>query len=243
MPTSKASLSLAVRKQAITSGLSIFLNGDDLKSAVDHWVQNYRDKPTFAIQRFVQDVVQTYQLENQRREITQNLITKLNKTVLTEKIIATEVDESHSATFTDTHNGALLPTKPSEAITDNNRRKEVLEEMVPKFHYLEAFISIYTQFLGHLPKAEKSIFLKKALPSIKKNKILKNHKEVITDLYLNEVLPEVYEEAPEVLTEIINHLSFEMTKKYGAKLADDWLLQSVRSARMQHSDEIIDSLI
>ena len=110
MPTSKASLSLAVRKQAITSGLSIFLNGDDLNSAVDHWVQNYRDKPTFAIQRFVQDVVQTYQLENQRREITQNLITKLNKTVLTEKIIATEVDESHSATFTEAvRKGVLRP--------------------------------------------------------------------------------------------------------------------------------------
>ena len=236
MTTSKTPLSFTHRKQAIMLGLSAFLTGNDLEAATTYWVQHYKDKPTFAIQHFVQDIVTIYHLESQRRDITQKLITCLNKTVLSDKV--EEVIETSIPSANSQH-----PVLNAQLLTEEVDTSEDILDIFSEYYYLEAFISIYNQLLDCLPETEKADFFNQAISSIKKNKILKKHKATITHLYRHGTLSELYDDMPDVLSEILNHLSFEMAKQYGAHLADEWLLESVQVAREQHTDEVIDALI
>lgn len=238
MPTSQASISFTHRKQAITLGLSNFLTNKELEEAVNHWVEHYKDKPTFAIQRFVQDIVQTYHLESQKREITQNLITNLNHTLLVDKAKEFEHTDDAAKQATDQQ-----PVFHAEQNSEEVTISEDVLEIFSRYYYLEAFHSIYTNLISYLPEAEKTIFFKQAISSVKKNKILKKHKDAIINLYHQGTLPESYDDMTDVLSEILNHLSFEMTKSYGAHLADEWLLESIKAARAQYTDEIVDELI
>jgi hypothetical protein len=71
------SLEISKKRQAIERALGQFLPESILERVLNYWEQEYGEKPTFVLNRFVNDICNTADLQNQRKEMLRNVLQEL----------------------------------------------------------------------------------------------------------------------------------------------------------------------
>ena len=95
-------LTVMQKKQAIERGLSHYLQGTVLERVLNYWEQEYGDKPSFVLNRFMNDICNTDELRVQRKEMLKQVLCEMSaveKQVLldTQPKVQTEVPISASS--------------------------------------------------------------------------------------------------------------------------------------------------
>ena len=88
-------LSLTQKRAAIERGLSTHFANSKMSSVMKHWEENYGAKPSFVLNRFIQDICDTEELKQSRREILKQVIHEISTV---EKQIKLELKEETSLT-------------------------------------------------------------------------------------------------------------------------------------------------
>ncbi|CAB1217761.1 hypothetical protein [Acinetobacter bouvetii] len=71
-------LSVMQKKQAIERGLSHFMQGTVLERVLKYWEQEYGDKPSFVLNRFLNDICNTEELRFYRKDMLKQLISEMS---------------------------------------------------------------------------------------------------------------------------------------------------------------------
>ena len=107
-------LTVMQKKQAIERGLSHYLQGTVLERVLSYWEQEYGDKPSFVLNRFMNDICNTDELRIHRKEMLKQVLCEMSaveKQVLldTQPKVQTEVPISadFADAFFDLINGVL----------------------------------------------------------------------------------------------------------------------------------------
>ena len=107
-------LTVMQKKQAIERGLSHYLQGTVLERVLSYWEQEYGDKPSFVLNRFMNDICNTDELRVHRKEMLKQVLCEMSaveKQVLldTQPKVQTEVPISadFADAFFDLINGVL----------------------------------------------------------------------------------------------------------------------------------------
>lgn len=67
-------LTLDQKKQALAKGLSPFLQGNVLERVLQYWEQHYGNQPSFALNRFLQEICTTDELRLHRKEMLREVL-------------------------------------------------------------------------------------------------------------------------------------------------------------------------
>lgn len=71
-------LNLAQRREALEKGLQQFIHGTLLDSALRHWEQQYSMKPSFVLNRFLNDICTTEELRFYRKDMLKQVLYELS---------------------------------------------------------------------------------------------------------------------------------------------------------------------
>lgn len=71
-------LSTELKRQVIEIGLLSFLHGEQLERALSYWEKNYCFEPSYALNRFLNDICQTDDLKPLRRNMLKSLFVEIN---------------------------------------------------------------------------------------------------------------------------------------------------------------------
>ncbi|WP_180177127.1 MULTISPECIES: hypothetical protein [unclassified Acinetobacter] len=71
-------LNLAQRREALEKGLQHFIHGTLLDSALRHWEQQYSMKPSFVLNRFLNDICTTEELRFYRKDMLKQVLYELS---------------------------------------------------------------------------------------------------------------------------------------------------------------------
>jgi hypothetical protein len=71
-------LTVMQKKQAIERGLSHYLQGTVLERVLNYWEQEYGDKPSFVLNRFMNDICNTDELRLQRKEMLKQVLCEMS---------------------------------------------------------------------------------------------------------------------------------------------------------------------
>ncbi len=71
-------LTVMQKKQAIERGLSHYLQGTVLERVLNYWEQEYGDKPSFVLNRFMNDICNTDELRVQRKEMLKQVLCEMS---------------------------------------------------------------------------------------------------------------------------------------------------------------------
>ncbi|WP_407307985.1 hypothetical protein [Acinetobacter sp.] len=81
-------LSLMQKKQAIERGLSPYMQGTLLKSVLNYWEQEYGDKPSFVLNRFLSEICNTDELRCYRKDMLKQVLSEMS---IVEKHVLLEI--------------------------------------------------------------------------------------------------------------------------------------------------------
>lgn len=71
-------LSTDLKKQVIEIGLLSYLHGDELDQALQYWEENYSYEPSYALNRFLNDICKTEHLKPLRRDMLKSIFVEIN---------------------------------------------------------------------------------------------------------------------------------------------------------------------
>ena len=71
-------LSTELKRQVIEIGLLSFLHGERLERALSYWEQHYCFEPSYALNRFLNDICQSDDLKPMRRNMLKSLFVEIN---------------------------------------------------------------------------------------------------------------------------------------------------------------------
>ena len=97
-------LTVMQKKQAIERGLSHYLQGTVLERVLSYWEQEYGDKPSFVLNRFMNDICNTDELRVQRKEMLKQVLCEMSaveKQVLLDTKPKVQTEVPISADFAD----------------------------------------------------------------------------------------------------------------------------------------------
>ncbi|OTG64145.1 hypothetical protein B9T29_02265 [Acinetobacter sp. ANC 3903] len=114
-------LTVMQKKQAIERGLSHYLQGTVLERVLSYWEQEYGDKPSFVLNRFMNDICNTDELRIHRKEMLKQVLCEMSaveKQVLldTQPKVQTEVPISadFADAFVDLINSVVATVVPAD---------------------------------------------------------------------------------------------------------------------------------
>lgn len=97
-------LTVMQKKQAIERGLSHYLQGTVLERVLSYWEQEYGDKPSFVLNRFMNDICNTDELRIHRKEMLKQVLCEMSaveKQVLLDTQPKVQMEVLISADFAD----------------------------------------------------------------------------------------------------------------------------------------------
>lgn len=97
-------LTVMQKKQAIERGLSHYLQGTVLERVLSYWEQEYGDKPSFVLNRFMNDICNTDELRVHRKEMLKQVLCEMSaveKQVLLDTQPKVQMEVLISADFAD----------------------------------------------------------------------------------------------------------------------------------------------
>lgn len=106
-------LDLSKKREAIERALGHFLPESVLERVLHYWETEYGEKPTFVLNRFVNDICNTADLQSQRKEMLRNVLQELaflekealiqepNKPAIKAKVIEVEIEPEISINIAD----------------------------------------------------------------------------------------------------------------------------------------------
>lgn len=97
-------LTVMQKKQAIERGLSHYLQGTVLERVLNYWEQEYGDKPSFVLNRFMNDICNTDELRIHRKEMLKQVLCEMSaveKQVLLDTQPKVQMEVLISADFAD----------------------------------------------------------------------------------------------------------------------------------------------
>lgn len=129
-------LNLAQRREALEKGLQQYLQGNMLQGALLHWEQQYSMKPSFVLNRFLNDICTTEELRFYRKDMLKQVLYELStlekqallriekpkENVAVEVLVADTISDAFLA-FTE----AVLQSAKPEDVNDFNQ--EVIEQI------------------------------------------------------------------------------------------------------------------
>lgn len=129
-------LSVMQKKQAIERGLSPYMQGTVLDRVLHYWEQEYGDKPSFVLNRFLSEICNSDELRCYRKEMLKQVLSEMSaveKQVLldTKPKVQAEVliSENLSAAFFDFIDAVMLTVTVADINDFNTKVKEQLQEM------------------------------------------------------------------------------------------------------------------
>ncbi|KAB0625372.1 hypothetical protein F7P75_10725 [Acinetobacter gandensis] len=129
-------LNLAQRREALEKGLQQYLQGNMLQGALLHWEQQYSMKPSFVLNRFLNDICTTEELRFYRKDMLKQVLYELS-TLEKQALLRIEkpkensqvealVADSISDAFLAFTEAVLQNTKPVDV---NDFNQEVIEQI------------------------------------------------------------------------------------------------------------------
>lgn len=116
-------LSVMQKKQAIERGLSHYLQGTVLEGVLSYWEQEYGDKPSFVLNRFMSDICNTDELRFLRKEMLKQVLCEMSaveKQVLLDSKPKVQTEEPVSADCTEAFFDLINAVVKTVAATDLN---------------------------------------------------------------------------------------------------------------------------
>ncbi|OAL75760.1 hypothetical protein AY606_13585 [Acinetobacter sp. SFB] len=101
-------LSVKQKKQAIERGLSPYMQGAVLERVLHYWEQEYGDKPSFVLNRFLSEICNTEELRFYRKDMLKQVLCEMS---VVEKHVLLEIKPQ-------TKSGELISTHLSDAFSD-----------------------------------------------------------------------------------------------------------------------------
>lgn len=129
-------LNLAQRREALEKGLQQYLQGNMLQGALLHWEQQYSMKPSFVLNRFLNDICTTEELRFYRKDMLKQVLYELS-TLEKQALLRIEKpkeNEQFEALVADTISDAFLAftdaVLQSTKLADvNDFNQEVIEQI------------------------------------------------------------------------------------------------------------------
>jgi len=129
-------LSLIQKKQAIERGLSPYMQGTVLERVLHYWEQEYGDKPSFVLNRFLSEICNTDELRCYRKDMLKQVLCEMSaaeKHVLLEvkpKAESANLISIHlSDAFSDLIDGVMLTVIEADLNDFNDEVKKQLQAM------------------------------------------------------------------------------------------------------------------
>lgn len=116
-------LTVMQKKQAIERGLSHYLQGTVLERVLNYWEQEYGDKPSFVLNRFMNDICNTDELRLHRKEMLKQVLCEMSaveKQVLLDSKPKVQTEVPVSADFADAFFDLLNAVVQTVATADLN---------------------------------------------------------------------------------------------------------------------------
>ncbi len=133
-------LTVLQKKQAIERGLSHYLQGTVLERVLNYWEQEYGDKPSFVLNRFMNDICNTDELRVHRKEMLKQVLCEMSaveKQVLldtqpkvqTKALTALPVSADFTNAFFDLINGVLQAVAAADLTDFNTEVKKQVQAL------------------------------------------------------------------------------------------------------------------